>query len=462
MLTYSLENTEGLPIYKYLYECIKNDILSGTLKAGEKLPSKRSFSEHLKISVMTVENTYAQLIAEGYIHAIEKSGYFVNRIETMKSFPQKKSSAIEKPKEISYFLDFKTNHISEENFPHATLTRLMRSALSEKDGLLRPLQYNGVKELRDAIAKYLEDFRKIQVDSEQIVIGAGTEFLYNLIIQLLGREKVYAVENPGFQKIAKIYELNDVKFRYVNVDHAGLSVSKLREKETDVIHISPTHHYPTGVVMPIQRRQELLKWASEKKERYIIEDDYDSEFRFSGHPIPPMLNIDTEGKVIYMNTFSKSIAPAVRISYMILPPALLEKYRACMGFYSCTVSGFDQYMLAKFIGEGYFERHINRMKTLYRSKRDTVIEAIEKSAFAPKATILEENAGLHFLVKLETDASDLEIIRKAAESGIRLSFLSEYIHDPSAKDEHILIINYSGIDTEKLEEGIQRLEKILL
>jgi GntR family transcriptional regulator/MocR family aminotransferase len=462
MLTYSLENTNGLSLYKYLYECIKNDILSGTLSAGEKLPSKRRFAEHLEISIMTVENAYSQLIAEGYIYAIEKSGYFVSRIEKMERSEKKITSIKKKVEEPSYFLDFKTNHISEENFPYATLSRLMRNALSEKDGLLRPLQYNGVKELRDAIAKHLQEFREIRVDSEQIVIGAGTEFLYNLIIQLLGRDKIYAVENPGFQKIASIYRLNNVQFRYIDIDHAGLSAQKLQEEKTDVIHISPTHHYPTGIVMPIQRRQELLRWASKKEERYIIEDDYDSEFRFSGHPIPPMLNIDTEGKVIYMNTFSKSIAPAVRISYMILPPALLEKYRETMSFYSCTVSGFDQYMLAKFIGEGYFERHINRMRTLYRAKRDTVIDAIERSAFADRVTILEENAGLHFLMRLDTETDDKEIIRRAARVGIRLSFLSEYTHEPTASDAHVLVINYSGIDTEKLPEGIRRLEQVLL
>ncbi len=461
MLTYSLEQTNGLPMYQYLYECIKKDILSGVLTAGEKLPSKRSFAEHLRISVMTVENAYAQLIAEGYIYTIEKSGYYVGRIEKMAHTAEKTMPVIEKPPEPVYFLDFKTNHISEENFPSATLSRLMRTALSEKDRLLRPLQYNGVKELRDAIAKHLYDFREIRVDSEQIVIGAGTEFLYNLIIQLLGRDKTYAVEDPGFQKIASIYELNGVRFRYVPVDHAGLSVKKLREKETEVIHISPTHHYPTGVVMPISRRQELLRWASEAEGRYIIEDDYDSEFRFSGHPIPPILNIDTEGKVIYMNTFSKSIAPALRISYMILPPALLTKYRETLGFYSCTVSGFDQYMLAKFIGEGYFERHINRMKTLYRTKRDTVIEAIETSAFAGEVTIKEENAGLHFLMRLDTEKSDSSLRKEAAVLGIRLAFLSEYKHKPNKADEHVLVINYSGIDTQKLPEAIRRLEKIL-
>ncbi len=461
MLTYRLEERGRLPLYQYLYEQIKKDILTGILSANEKLPSKRSLSQHLKISVMTVENTYAQLAAEGYIRAIEKSGYYVNPIETMKSPDEKPVQEPETKTEKSFFLDFKTNYISEENFPHATLSRLMRVALSEKDGLLRPLQYNGVEELRKAIAKYLLEFRDIRVSADRIVIGAGTEFLYNLIIQLLGREKVYAVEDPGFQKIARIYELNGIRFRYVPVDHAGLSAEKLREEETDVIHISPTHHYPTGVVMPIRRRQELLKWAGESDGRYIIEDDYDSEFRFSGHPIPPMLNIDTEGKVIYMNTFSKTIAPAVRISYMILPPELLARYRETMGFYSCTVSGFDQYMLAKFIGEGYFERHINRMKTLYRTKRDAVIDAIQKSPFAERVQILEEHAGLHFLMRIDTALSDGALVKRAADEGLRLSFLSEYMHAPTETDAHVMVVNYSGIDVGKLPEAIRRLHRIL-
>lgn len=461
MLTYSLEKRGSTPLYHYLYECIKSDILSGTLVAGEKLPSKRSFAQHLRVSVMTVENAYAQLVAEGYIRPVEKSGYYVNPIETMPTSGAQLPELTETGRAQAFFLDFKTNHICKENFPHATLSRLMREALSEKTGLIDPLQYNGLAELRHAIASYLLAFRGIRVSPEQIVIGAGTELLYTLIIQLLGRDKIYAVEDPGFHKIARIYELNGLRFRYIDVDRAGLSVDLLRKEETDVIHISPTHHYPTGIVMPIRRRQELLKWASEKSGRYIIEDDYDSEFRFSGHPIPPMLSIDTEGKVIYMNTFSKTIAPAVRISYMILPRELLARYRETMGFYSCTVSGFDQYMLAKFIDGGYFERHINRMKNLYRIKRDTVIDAIDKSPFADRVKIMEEHAGLHFLMRIQTKLDDALLVRLAEKEGLRLSFLSEYMHAPTPEDAHVMVVNYSGIDTARLPEAMRRLASIL-
>lgn len=460
-LTYDLDRKQGY-LYETLYQKIKNDILSETLKANEKLPSKRSLAEHLKISVITVETAYAQLLAEGYIYSIEKSGYYVNAIEQTKPTVKTQKQNKREEKNISYFMDFKANSISEENFPYATLSRLMRTVMSEQQNILKPLQYNGTKELRDAIAAHLYRFRGMIVDSEQIVIGAGTEYLYNLIIQLLGRDKIYAVENPGYQKIAKIYELNNVKCRYISIDAQGFSVKELMKAEADVIHISPTHHFPSGKVMPIKRRYELLRWANERNARYIIEDDYDSEFRFSGKPIPTLLSIDQSDKVIYMNTFSKSIAPAMRISYMILPEGLARKYHQTMSFYSCTVSGFDQYMLAKFISEGHFEKHINRMKTLYRAKRDAVISAFQKSNLFPKMTITEENAGLHFLLRIETDIPDAVLAERAEKERIRLSFLSEYTHEKTMQNEHMLIVNYSGIDINKLPEAISRMERIFL
>lgn len=461
MLTYFFDKTRHCPMYRQLYEFIKQDILGGKLRAGEKLPSKRALAEHMKISVITVENAYAQLVAEGYVDTKEKSGYFVNSIEEMPTPKPQKPLPTPPETETPAFVDFRTNHICEENFPCATLTRLMRDALHEKQGLLLPLPGNGLRELREAIANHLYHFREIRVDAEQIIIGAGTEYLYHLLIQLLGRDKVYALEDPGYQKIARIYQLNDVFCRSVELDRQGLSVERLRQTDAEILHISPTHHFPTGIVMPIGRRQELLRWASEADERTIIEDDYDSEFRFSGPPIPPLMSIDTLGKVIYVNTFSKSIAPTVRIAYMILPPELLERYRRTMNVYSCSVSGLDQYMLAKFIGEGYFERHINRMKTLYRAKRDAVISAIQHSAFAKRVTIEEEHAGLHFLMKVDTDHTDAELLARAKDEGVRLTFLSEYTQNPTQEDRHILVMNYSGIDTEMLPQAMGKLEKIL-
>ena len=465
MLTYSFTNRGNTPLYDYLYQCIKSDILHGKLKAEEKLPSKRSLAQHLKVSVITVENAYAQLIVEGYIYAIQKRGYYISALEEgiPNVLPKKIVSTESKEPQREWFFDLKTNRISAAHFPFSIWSKLMREVLSEQDTqLLKAIPYNGVEKLREVIAEYLYHFRGMSVSAGQIIVGAGTEYLYNLLIQLLGRSHIYAVENPGYQKIAKIYKSNDISCRSIDMDEYGLSVAKLKASDASVVHISPSHHYPTGIVMPIGRRQELLGWANAKKNRYIIEDDYDSEFRFAGRPIQTLQSIDENQRVIYINTFSKSIAPSIRISYMVLPPGLVSVYREKLGFYSCTVPSFEQYTLAKFIGGGYFEKHINRMKKFYRTQRDRVIKAIEESAFHNIVQILEENAGLHFLLKVDTDKSDTEIVRAAAEADIKISCLSEYLHTPDARFAHTILINYSGIDSSRLPEAMERLSKILL
>ena len=311
-----------------------------------------------------------------------------------------------------------------------------------------------------AIAAYLRQFRGMAVDAEQIIIGAGTELLYTLIIQLLGREKRYAVEDPGYGKIARIYQAHQVPLCRVGLDGGGLDVAQLRRQPADVVHISPSHHYPTGIVMPIARRQELLRWAAEQPERYILEDDYDSEFRFVGRPIPTLFSVSESQRVIYLNTFSKTIAPSIRISYMILPPRLLARYREKLGFYACTVSSFEQYTLARFLEQGRYEQHLNRMKTRYRQKRDAVIDAIRHSPLSDRAEILEQDAGLHFLMVLPTDLDDRSLRRRAEAMGLRLALLSDYYSQPAAAPQHILVVNYAGIDMDRLPEGLRRLAQL--
>ena len=299
------------------------------------------------------------------------------------------------------------------------------------------------------------------VAPEQIIIGAGTEYLYNMLLQLLGRDKVYAVEDPGYSKITKIYKSNGVALQRIGLDENGLSAVQLRQQQADVVHISPSHHYPTGIVMPITRRQELLRWASEGEGRYILEDDYDSEFRFVGRPIPTLFSVDKNEHVIYLNTFSKTIAPSIRISYMVLPPHLLRQFRQNLGFYSCTVSSFEQYTLASFLSQGRYEQHLNRMKNRYRQKRDKVIELICSGELADRAEIMEQDAGLHFLMRLDTQLSDRILREQAMEQGLRLALLSDYYGCPENAPPHVLVVNYSGIDLDKLPEGLHRLAKIL-
>ncbi len=462
MLTYNLERNSKTSLYESLYIYIKNDILSGRLKSDEHLPSKRSLAQHLRISVITVENAYAQLISEGYVYTIEKKGYFVSRVE-------KNTRAIKPPTFIKnsltkkqYLMDFQQNSVFPESFPFTVWAKTMREVISDQDKkLLQPVDFNGSFELREAIAQYLFRFRGMNVDSQNIVIGAGTEYLYNLITQLLGKQRIYAVENPGYTKISKIYGINGIKCEYINLDSKGLSVNCLRNSKADIVHISPAHHYPTGIVMPIGRRQSLLKWANENEERYILEDDYDSEFRFVGKPIPSLFSTDYNQKVIYINTFSKTIAPSIRISYMILPKHLFAKFNTLMGFYSCTVPSFEQYTLARFINNGSFEKHINRTKKLCRQKRDAVISAIRESPLSDKMTINEEKSGLHFLIKIDTDIPDNRLKLLAEKEAVKLVFMTDYLFSPEEKYAHILIFNYSGINIARLDKVLNILSNLI-
>ena len=464
MLTYSLEKNNGISLYEQLYRYIRGDILSGALHAGEKLPSKRALSEHLKISVITVKNAYDQLVAEGYIYGVEKRGYFVMDIEKPLSAPEKFPVPREQDaaQETPWFMDFVTNTTATEFFPFATWAKLMRRTILERDtGLLLPTPSTGARELRQAIAEYLREFRGMNVSPEQIIVGAGTEVLYNMLVQLLGRDKRYAVEDPGYRKIGNIYQSNGVILRRIGLDESGLSITKLRKSDADVVHISPNHHYPTGIVMPIARRRELLRWAQEGEKRYILEDDYDSEFRFVGRQIPPLFSADEGQRVIYLNTFSKTIAPSIRISYMILPPVLMAEYREKLGFSDCTVSGFDQYILAEFLHRGHYEQHLSRMRKRYHQKRDAVVAAIRTGALAQRATIMEDQAGLHFLVRLDTELPDEELRRSAAAQGLRLAFLSDYYAVPGEAPAHVLMVNYSGLSLNDLPEALGRLAGIL-
>lgn len=358
-------------------------------------------------------------------------------------------------------IDFVSNYTAPENFPFSIWTKLMRETMAEnKDILMIKSPSTGVFELRSAIADYLYQFRGIDAKPDQIVVGAGTEYLYGLIIQLLGHDRIYAIEDPGYRKISRIYGANRVKCVHVPLDDQGINIDELERSGADVVHITPSHHFPTGLVTPISRRYELLSWASKSDDRYIIEDDYDSEFRLQGKPIPAMQSIDVSQKVIYMNTFSKSLSSTVRISFMVLPESLMERYNKELSFYSCTVSNFEQYTLAKFIEQGYLEKHINRMRNHYRKIRDDILLNIKKRLKEKKGSIMEEDAGLHFLLKVDTKLSDEELVIEAAKKGINISCLSQYYHNRSNAVENTLIINYSGIKAEKIEESVNRLFEI--
>ncbi len=464
MLTYSFANLQGESMYTHLYKCIKKDILEGTLKATEKLPSKRMLAKNLGISLITVENAYAQLLVEGYIYSEPKRGYYVATLQQQLPPANNAPTAqpIVAPKE-HITLSFAKSSVPADTFPYNTWARLLRNTLTSADehALISDTAAGGVLPLRKALAKHLYQFRGLSIHPEQIIIGAGTQTLYNLIVQLLERSHIYALEDPGYPQLAAIYRANDVFCRYLPMDEQGIEVAVLENSGADILHITPSHQFPTGITMPVSRRYELLHWASKKSSRYIIEDDYDCEFRLFGRPIPPLQSIDQAEKVIYINTFSKTLAPTFRISYMVLPPHLASLFYEKLGFYSCTVSNFEQFTLAKFIEGGYFERHINRMRTYYRNKRDNLLQYLDQCPASKALQVEGENSGLHFLLHLATAASDSQLRQAAAAQGLQIKFLTDYYHNKLSDNSHTLLMNYTGIEDERLYPALDKLFEAL-
>ncbi len=452
MRTYVLDTSGKTPLYEQLYRALKEDILTGIIAGGEKLPSGRALAEHLNISRITVENAYGQLVTEGYLVSRPRSGYYA---ETLEALP----AALPPARSILPPTTAAPPTVSAGQFPFSIWARLMRGVLLDQHNLLlQPPPNTGLPELRQAIAGMLRRSRGMEVSPENIVIGAGAEYLYNILLQLLGKELRYGLENPGHRKIRQVYEANGVAICPVSLDECGVLPASLLDSHANVLHFSPGHQYPTGVVMPIARRRQLMNWVGSAPNRWLIEDDYDSEFRFSGKPVPSMFSMDTLGRVIYLNTFSRTITPALRISYMILPDALMAQYRQKLGFYSCTVPSMEQLTLARFLDEGYFEKHVSRMKRHYRLLRDQLLQLLRQSPKTDRMTVQGDEAGLHFLLQMQTDLPDRETEQRLTAEGIRAAALRHYAVDlPEEAVCGRVVIPYADLS----ETDLPRLVKVL-
>lgn len=459
LLTYCLSREESSPLYAQLFEAIKADILTGRLLPEAKLPSKRALSEHLNISKITVEAAYNQLLAEGYITSKERSGYYVAQVRVAappeKALPVSRVPAAPEARHAT--------GSSAALFPFSVWARLMRGVLLDtQQDLLRRVPSAGLFALRQAIADEILRQRGVSVRPEQIMIGAGTEYFYSLLIQFLGRGRTYALEALGHRTIARVYEANGARVLPIAMDENGLDAAALARSGADVVHLSPSHHYPTGAVMPVGRRQALLSWLSEAPERYLIEDDYDSEYRFTGRIIPTMQSMDYTGRVIYMNTFSQTITPALRISYMILSPQLLPDWQRKMGFYSCCVPSFEQLTLTRFLAEGYFDKHLARMKRHYRQKRDALLLALAQPELARHVSIFRAEAGLHFVLRIRSDLTDAQLAPLLDEAGLSAPFLSSYyVGAPDARAAGCVVVNYAELDTETFLQSLRKLVGLL-
>ena len=427
--------------YYTLYGRLRGDILCGRLKAGEKLPSKRSLAADLGVSVVTVQTAYDQLLAEGYIYSRPRSGYYVCAVDIQPAEVRRPVPPAE-PAKPQYAADFVHGSAPAELFPFSSWAKLMRSVLSDcGEHLLERVPSEGDGELRSAVASYLYRARGISVDPRYIVIGAGAEQLYGTILQLVGRDKLYAVENPGYRRISETYALNGARCVPVPVTEGGMDVDGAIASGADVLHISPAHQFPTGAVMPASARVKLINYVRERG-GYIVEDDYDSEFRLYGKPLQNMYALCPEN-VIYVNTFSKTLAASMRMGYMVLPPQLYGRYAELFGRTSSAVPLFEQKALARMIEGGGFERHINRLRNYYRGVRGALMAKLEN--YSVPHTVCDSGGGLHFTVRFPPAVSDECIKRRALAAGINVRCLSDYLLTPLKGYGGAAVVNYSGI-----------------
>ena len=453
MQTYTLDRSGASPLYEQLYRALKADILSGALPGGSRLPSGRALAEHLGLSRVTVETAYAQLLAEGYLTSRPRAGYFVEQLTPQELPPRTPEPEAQPPEPKT------AQSRSAQLFPFSVWARLMRGVLLDRrQELLRPAPDAGLPALRQAVAAELYRQRGVHVSPEQVYIGAGAEYFYNLLIQFFGHGRVYALENPGHRKIARVYQANQVAVRPIGMDADGVIPELLEQSGAEVLHISPSHHYPTGTVTPITRRQALMRWLTAQPGRYLIEDDYDSEFRFSGLPIPTIQSMDRSGRVIYMNTFSRTISPSLRISYMILPRTLLPQWQAAMGFYSCTVPSFEQMTLTRFLAEGYFEKHLSRMKKHYRAVRAQLFSVLHTPQAVRQCAVHDTDAGLHLVLELK-NAPEPEALRVLLrQSGLPDALLSDFFLDaPSPQAQKSIVLGYADAEPAQLEAALTAL-----
>ncbi len=467
-LTIELETNSEKCLYEQIYEHIRQEIRAGKLLQGERLPSTRFLAEYLQVSRSTVDMAYGQLLSEGYIEARPYKGYFVCQIEELFDLKKEKLSHGEnseknkKSEGKDILCDFSPFGVDMSVFPFGVWKKITKNILNDDNAkLFSQGNAQGDYSLRETIARYLHASRGVNCTPEQIIIGAGNDYLLMLLEKILGREIPIAMENPTYKRAYRIFESFGYPTKTVDVDENGMVVSQLRKTGVDLAYVMPSHQYPTGAVMPIGRRNELLKWANEKDNRFLIEDDYDSEFRYKGKPIPSLQSSDKNGKVIYLGTFSKAIAPAIRVGYMVLPPALLERYRENCSFYSTTVSRIDQKILEEFIKGGYFERHLNKMRKRYRDKHDYLLELLKP--FQKQFKITGENAGLHLLLTGTRAKTEQELISTARAQGVKVYGLSENLVEGVQQTmAPTVILGYGGLEEEQLQAGIEALKKAWL
>lgn len=447
MLSYDMGERGNASRYDYLYRCIRHDIAHGNILPDEKLPSKRALARNLGVSVITVEAAYAQLVAEGYVRAEERRGYFACELspvarggwrgEVRLRGDAGRSGVPEgNPMTPSPASESASGAAATALFPYQTWARVMRRTLTEESSatLAEAALAAGSPRLRQAIASYLREYRGMEVPAERIVIAAGSQTLYQLIVQLLGRERTFATECPGYPLLGRIYGAQNVHCASIPLSAGGIDIAALRESGASVAHVMPAHQFPTGIVMSAACRRDLLNWsrtdearafsAAGPRGRFIVEDDYDAEFRMSGRPIAPLSSVDVAGRVIYLNSFTKSLGAAFRIAYMALPEELAVQFELNLGFYSNTVSPLEQLALARFIEQGHYERHVNRLRTHAKQLQDELVRRVRESSLAKEVSFEGLDRGLYFSMRVRKSAR-VRAVGALRAAGVQLTDLGK-------------------------------------
>ncbi|WP_249870421.1 PLP-dependent aminotransferase family protein [Oceanobacillus saliphilus] len=461
MLSCHLNRDAEISLYEQLYIYIKNEITEGRLAYGSKLPSKRKLAEYLSISQNTVETAYDQLIAEGYVESLPRKGYFVmasGDLEYVQPSDAKPTTDPQEEKHREINFNFHPSWVDTENFPFTQWRKYAKNTIDKQNHKLLLLgDAQGEFELRQEISHYLYHARGIQCSPEDIIVGAGVEILLQQLLLLFDRDTMYGVEDPGYHLILRLLKSYPNEVYPLEVDEEGIQVEPIEKANPNVVYVTPSHHFPYGTVLSVNRRAQLLNWASEEETRYIIEDDYDSEFRYTGKTIPALKSMDPAGKVIYLGSFSKSLIPSLRISYMVLPRPLLQKYKTELGFYHSSVSRIDQHILAQFMREGDFERHLNRMRKIYRRKLEKITELLKP--YEKTVSIIGERSGLHIVLAVKNGLREDELVQRAAGAGIKVYPLSAYSLGKNYENPPKIILGFAGIPEDKMETSVTTLLK---
>lgn len=550
--TVTLDARGAQPMYEQLYTYIVAEITGGGLARGEKLPSKRALSANLSVSLNTVDTAYQMLVAEGWLEARPRSGYYVCPLDALppagaasgfagrpadcvgasgapepcadnRSAPETAPEVLggprpatgqtqpvpetafsadfrpaagqshqpgnpqpaldrvspatgqtrlvpetalpgnprlpaaetEAPPPVLY--DFSTSSVDTALFPYKTWGRIQRGILAGGASLLNHGERQGDAALREAVAQYLHEFRAVRCTPAQIVVGAGVEYLIGQLASLL-RGCVFALENPGYNRVGSILANSGARAVYVPVDADGLRVEALANSGAQIVCVTPSHQFPTGASMPVGRRTALLAWAGEGPGRYVLEDDYDSEFRFDRKPVPSLQGLDREGRVVYLGTFSRSLAPSIRAAYMVLPPSLLARYQTLFGDYSSTVSRFEQHTIARFIEEGHLARHLARLRVAYRTRRDALVTGLASALGRDRIELRGAHTGLHLLLTVRGALSEAELVDTARAAGVRLTGLSRYYAaERESCPPSTVVLGYSALREPEIERACRLL-----